>query len=366
VKIDKPRLSVGDELIGRYKIIREIGQGGMQQVYLAEDTSLKRNVALKVPIGTSAEKRFERSARLSARIIHPNIAKTLDYSRQKDIEFLIEEFIPGSNLQQRLDSDFVNLDPHLVAHIIHHLAKAVAAMNKSGVIHRDLKPSNIMVSDDLALAEIKVTDFGVAAMADAEIDEAVKGGTNSIVASKTVVGALAFMAPELIKREDSVDRAKCDVWSVGALLYFLLFNEYPFGDGLAAIQNILNGSYTNKQNIISLKKAQFQKLYSSLWNISKQCLTMRPDDRPTANEVASKLSEVCYSNAPRRAGRIGYLSPSNGFWGFIKPEDGGNDVFFHYDSMIGGQPQRGLRVMFSDFRGQPQSRAHPVVPFKVR
>ena len=124
-----------------------------------------------------------------------------------------------------------------------------------------------MVSDDMALLDVKVTDFGVARMAAAEIREAVAGGNESIVASKTVVGALAFMAPELIKREEGVDRSKCDVWSVGALLYFLLFREYPFGNELAAIPNIFRGKGPNKTALIAASKIQFRELSQSLWEI---------------------------------------------------------------------------------------------------
>ena len=214
MNIVEPRLSAGEILLQRYQILGEIGQGGMQQVYRAKDLSLTREIALKVPINTSAQRRFERSARLSANIVHPNIAKTLDYSTTDTLEFLIEELIPGSDLQKRLDSDYGKLDCHLVAHVIHHVAKAVAAMNSIGVIHRDLKPSNIMVSADPGMLNVKVTDFGIATMIDAEINEAILGGMSSMAASKTVVGALAFMAPEIIRRGDGSDRSKCDVWSI--------------------------------------------------------------------------------------------------------------------------------------------------------
>jgi serine/threonine-protein kinase len=352
-------------LLDRYEILDEIGQGGMQQVYLAKDLSLKREVALKVPINVSAQKRFERSAKLSATIVHPNIAKTLDYANSGELEFLVEELIPGNDLQQRLDRDFTLLDPHLTAHLIHHLAKAVSAMNVQGIIHRDLKPSNIMVSSDMGMLDMKVTDFGVATMAAAEIKEAVKGGQDSIAASKTVVGALAFMAPELIKRSDGVDRSKCDAWSIGALLYFLLFGEYPFGNELAAIQNILNGTYKDQTAHVISSKLQFRGLTRSLWEISKRCLSMSVEDRPSATEIANLFSKVTYSGAPRQLGRIKYLNPRHGTWGFISPDDGANDIFFHFDSFFGGKPTNGLRVMYSAYPGEPQARAFPVVPCKA-
>jgi serine/threonine-protein kinase len=361
VKIVRPKLSPGDILIDRYRIDGQIGEGGMQQVFSATDLALKREVALKVPISSSAQKRFERSARLSANIVHPNIAKTLDYGSSEYGEFLVEELIWGKNLQERLDSDLGVIDPHLAAHIIHHIAKAVAAMNSRGIIHRDLKPSNIMVSDDFALLTVKVTDFGVARMAAAEIEGAVAGGMESIVASKTVVGALAFMAPELITKE-STDRTKCDVWSVGALLYYLLFREYPFGNELAAIPNILIGKLPDKTGAVASIKSQFNDLATSLWAIIRQCLVTTVGERPSAEDLVKMFSEVTYSVAPRKAGTVKYVNPGSGSWGFISPDDGSNDVFFHYGSFYGGRPSTGRRVVFTDYPGVPQARAHPVVP----
>jgi eukaryotic-like serine/threonine-protein kinase len=363
MKIVQPKLSSGDILIDRYRIDGEIGQGGMQQVFSATDLSLKREVALKVPISPSGQKRFERSARLSANIVHPNVAKTLDYGTSEHGEFLVEELIWGKNLQERLDSDLTVIDPHLAAHIIHHIARAVAAMNARDIIHRDLKPSNIMVSDDFALLTVKVTDFGVARMAAAEIEGAVAGGHESIVASKTVVGALAFMAPEVITK--GANRTKCDVWSIGALLFYLLFREYPFGNELAAISNILGGKFPDKTAAVAGTKSQFKDLSASLWQIITRCLVKAVDERPTAAELVEMFSEVSYSVAPREAGTIGYINPGSGSWGFINPDDGSDDVFFHYGSFYGGRPSSGLRVVFSDYPGVPQARAHPVVPVNL-
>ena len=112
MKIVRPKLTTGDVIIDRYRIDGEIGQGGMQQVFRATDLSLKRPIALKVPISASGQKRFERSARISANIAHPNIAKTLDYGSAEQAN-LVEELIPGSNLQERIDSDLIVIDPHL-------------------------------------------------------------------------------------------------------------------------------------------------------------------------------------------------------------------------------------------------------------
>ena len=129
----------------------------MQQVYLAEDSVFNRYVALKVPKTVSAEKRFERSAQVSARITHANVAATFDYFDLGTKGYLIEEFIEGGTLSESFDKRFGLLDPHLAAHLIHHLSKGVAASHRAGVFHRDLKPSNIMVSGDPGLTSVKIT-----------------------------------------------------------------------------------------------------------------------------------------------------------------------------------------------------------------
>jgi serine/threonine protein kinase len=146
----------GDSIQDRYRIEELIGEGGMQEVYQATDLALERIVCIKAPKHPSAKKRFSRSARMSARVTHPNVAKTLDFLPDTNREYLVEEFVRGTDLQQRLDLEFDLLDPHLAAHLIHHVAKGVEASHRAGVIHRDLKPSNIMVSSDPGMREVRV------------------------------------------------------------------------------------------------------------------------------------------------------------------------------------------------------------------
>ena len=182
----------------RYEVIQYIDAGGMQEVYLANDNIFNRSVALKAPKNASAEKRFRRSAILSAKINHPNVAKTLDFFEYSDTEYLIEEFIAGENMRIFVDK-FHRMDPFLSAHLFHHLIKGIAASHHVGVFHRDLKPSNIMLSSQLWPDQIKITDFGIAKMAEGELDKLIEQGIEkSITTSATLVGALPYMAPELI------------------------------------------------------------------------------------------------------------------------------------------------------------------------
>jgi serine/threonine protein kinase len=195
----------GDVIGGRYEIGSYVGAGGMQEVYRTFDKLLSREVALKVPKNKSAEKRFKRSAVVSARINHANVAKTLDYLEEGKRSYLIEEYIDGCDLGQILRDVIHVLDPLLVARLFHHLARGLAASHHAGVVHRDLKPSNIMVVGGNALTDVKITDFGIAKLAAEEIDEAVEGGDSSITASQTAIGALPYMAPEIIGSISSAD-----------------------------------------------------------------------------------------------------------------------------------------------------------------
>src|SRR5688572_11218649 len=111
----------------------------MQQAFRANDLALQREVALKAPKNTTAEKRFKRSAVLSARVNHPHVAKTLDYFEDNGRPFLIEELVEGKDLHEALIEKASVIDPFLAARIFHYLAKGIAASHHAGVIHRDLK-----------------------------------------------------------------------------------------------------------------------------------------------------------------------------------------------------------------------------------
>lgn len=160
-------LKIGTMIDGRYQIDDEpITTGGMQYVYPATDVVLKRKVALKTPRNESGEKRFARSAQLSAKLNHANVTRTLDYFAEEDgTQYLIEEFVDGRDLGQ-LQRRVKRFDPYMAATILHALARALHIMHAQNVVHRDLKPSNIMAVGGWNLTGIKVTDFGVADWAE--------------------------------------------------------------------------------------------------------------------------------------------------------------------------------------------------------
>ncbi len=354
-------LTSGASLIGRYVILDFIAEGGMQQVFKARDTSFDRLVAVKVPKNDSAEKRFARSARVSARITHANVAKTLDYFEDSGRPYLVEELIVGQDLGKALDSMFLYFDPHLAAHVVHRLARAVSAAHHAGVVHRDLKPSNIMVSVDPGLLEVKITDFGIAKMAAQELTEAIEGGESTLSGSSTAIGALPYMAPEMIEASRSAGKP-ADIWAVGAILFRLLSGDFPFGSGLKAVPAIITAKLPAVPDLL-FRKSQFSVLTHDLWPIVEMCLKRDPDDRPSADQLVEYCAKLCYSEAERQLGVIQRIRPGRGRWGLITAGDN-EQIFYHEDSYYGNAPAAGTVVNFACFDGSPYSRAFPVLPLK--
>lgn len=347
----------GDLINDRYEVIQFVGEGGMQQVYRVKDLVIGREVALKLPKNTSAQKRFKRSAIVSAKINHPNVAKTLDYLETDLSPYLVEEFISGADLKEGLLQPLGVVDPYLTAKILHYLAKGVAASHNVGVIHRDLKPSNVMFVGGFNLSEVKITDFGIAKMAEEEIVEAVEGGDSSTTASATVMGALPYMAPEMITNSRHADKP-ADVWALGAMMYELVSGKKPFGVGLSAVPNILEAEPPNKPIDID-RKLQFKPLGNELYTLILRCLDKDPDHRPTAAQLVDECEKLCYPVVERQTGRCTDIHQKYN-WGLIKSDDG-STVFFHFDSIYGKKPSIDSRVCFSAFPGSPYPRAHPVV-----
>ena len=350
--------AVGETIGGRYTISRYIAEGGMQQVYDAHDALLSRSVALKTPKTNSAMKRFQRSAETSARINHANVAKTLDYVEENGRPYLIEELISGTDLGEITRLHVDRLDPYMCAHVLHHVAKGLAASHHAGVVHRDLKPTNIMIEGGAAFTCIKITDFGIAKMAQAEL-AVVDGGEDALTQSATALGALPYMAPEMIESFTHADRP-ADVWSVGAMCFELLVGEKPFGNGYRAVPKIQAAIVPALPAEIT-QKPQFAELAKNIYAVISLCLQKEPASRPDADALVMLCESLCYSVQGREFGIVGHMPfASNGFINVAS----GQDVFFHNDSVPVGRVSTSQRVWFSRYPGEPQDRAFPVVPAK--
>jgi serine/threonine protein kinase len=209
-----PDSSLGPE--GRYRLVRRIGDGGMGEVWEADDTVLGRRVALKVLVQELADdaratKRFVREARATARLTHPNVTRVYDFGRDGGLPYLVMELLEGDTLADRLAGG--PLPPAEAARIGAAVADALDAAHGRGIIHRDVKPSNVLLTP---AGQVKVMDFGIAAAADE---------THSTTGSG-LYGTAAYISPERAAGQPATPAA--DIYSLGAVLYELLTGRPPF------------------------------------------------------------------------------------------------------------------------------------------
>lgn len=353
-------INKGDLVNERYLVEGFVGRGGMQEVFLARDLLLEIDVALKTPQAGQETKRFNRSAKVSARVNHHNVAKTFDCFEENNRQYLIEEFIEGESLDKKLES-FGFFDPHLGARIFHYLAKGIAASHAVGVIHRDLKPSNIMVSKGVSFKNLKITDFGIATFTEEVFDEIINNeGDMTRSTSGTVKGALPYMAPEMMFKTPEVSLGTAiDVWSLGAMMFKMLTGEYPFGTGFHAAVNVKNQERKSWPSFM-IKNPQFSPLAEDLQKLVDSCLNYEADERPSAEEIVESCEDLCYSIADRSVGAVNSFRRASGFLS----KDDGSSVFFSFDSVYGPiKPNLNDKkhVCFSSFPGKPHPRAHPVI-----
>jgi serine/threonine protein kinase len=210
------------QMLGPYRVLAKLGEGGMGEVYRATDTRLGRTVAIKVSRDEFSE-RFEREARAVAALNHPHICQLYDIGPN----YLVMEFVDGAPIRPPDDA------ARLVA-LASQIADALVAAHGAGIVHRDLKPDNILVTKD---GQVKVLDFGLATGGGGVSDVLL---TQAATAVGTTVGTVAYMSPEQARGE-AVD-ARSDLWSLGVLLYELATGARPFGGPTQAVvfESILN------------------------------------------------------------------------------------------------------------------------------
>ena len=218
-KASQAAVGEGTEL-GRYRLIRKLGEGGMGVVYEAEHRELGRKVAIKVlRTGTTSSDiqaaRFQREAELVSRIGHPNIVEIYDFGRTSDGNlYFVMELLHGESLRSRLRTR--PLSDREIAEIFAPLLSAIAAAHSQGIVHRDLKPDNVMLGD----AGVKLLDFGVAKNLSQQ-------GADMTTVSGALLGTPAYMAPEQIRHSSHVD-ARADIYAAAVMLYEALTGQRPF------------------------------------------------------------------------------------------------------------------------------------------
>lgn len=369
------KFKAGQVIVGRYRVDAFHLQGGMQEVYRCFDLALERVVALKTPREGIVDKRFSRGAQMGARVVHPNVAATFDYVEDGANRCLVEEFIEGKDLGRRLSSDFVFLDPSLTAWVVHNIAKGLQAAHRVGICHRDLKPSNIMTSADGHMNIIKLTDFGIAKLAEKELEAEIEKfeqdeNTLTLTSSSTLLGAVPYLAPECWSDWSSAGQP-ADIWALGAIACHLLLGKPPFGGGKGAIMKMAQAKVAGKVEVsppewfgTHLETAQLEQ---ELWAVVQSCLQIDPALRLKADEAVQRCEALCYSATLRKTGVITtyphtYPNGQKATAGFIAV-DGGGSVFFHLSEFFGAgvKPQVGQRVNFGIAAGKPKERCSPVL-----
>jgi serine/threonine-protein kinase len=275
-------------MLGHYRLLEQVGSGGMGVVFRAYDEQLARDVAVKVlPPGTfpdeNARRRFLREARLLAKLNHPNVAMAFDFGQHDGIDYLVTEYVPGITLDAKLAKG--PLPQRTVLELGIQLAKGLAVAHQESIIHRDLKPGNLRLSSN---GELKILDFGLARWRKPTTDTA---ETLSFETRDSAAGTLPYMAPEQIRCEELDLRT--DIWGAGAVLYEMATGKRPFpqASGLKLIQSI--------QNLDPLVPSTLnEQVTPALDAIILKALDKDPDRRyQSARELSVDLSRLSATTA---------------------------------------------------------------------
>lgn len=220
-------LKAGALIAGKYRIVEEIGAGGMGVVYKAEDLKLKRPVALKflppeMQRNPEPLKRFVREARSAAALDHPYICHINEVAEAEGREFIVMEYVDGEALRAKIGQGPLPLEETLRIGI--EVAEALEAAHGKGIVHRDIKPENIMLT---RTGHAKVMDFGLAKQVGAPAEAEIGGPTLTLLTSEgTTVGTLAYMSPEQLRLQGA--DARSDIWALGVVLYEMASGGRPF------------------------------------------------------------------------------------------------------------------------------------------
>ena len=288
-------INKGELIDNRYKIISSIGEGGMANVYLAWDTILEREVAVKILRGDLSNdekfiKRFQREANAASSLRHPNIVEMYDVGEDDGKYFIVMEYVKGKTLKSLIKKrGALNLTEAL--DIMLQVTSAVACAHDSYIIHRDIKPQNVLILED---GRVKITDFGIAM--------ALKN--NELTQTDSVMGSVHYLPPE--QANGSGSTTKSDIYSTGILFYELLTGKVPFkGDN--AVEIALKHM---KEPIPSVRKNN-PEIPQSVENIILKACAKNPKNRYKSAAEMYEDIKTCLSEERLEEERLVYKYPEN-------------------------------------------------------
>src|SRR3954452_1250537 len=267
--------------LGKYKLLGQIGKGGMSSVYLAEHELMRRRVAVKVlprnrVNDSSYLERFRLEARAVAKLDDPNIVRAYDIDNEGQIHYIVMEYVDGQDLHQIVVANGP-LDYDMAADYIAQVANGLQHAHEMGLVHRDIKPANCLVDKH---STVKLLDMGLAKLT--EDDQA----SLTMANEENVLGTADYLAPEQALNSHEAD-SRSDIYSLGCTLYFLLTGSPPFPDGSIS-ERLLKHQTARPESIFKARPDD----PPSLVEICEAMMAKKPLERPqTAGEVASILKE---------------------------------------------------------------------------
>lgn len=284
--------------IGTYRILEKLGQGGMGEVYKAEDTRLRRIVAIKAlrsdrHPGEQARLRFLQEARTASALNHPNIVQVHELESHEGADYIVMEFVPGRTLSQILAERRLTLDEAL--EFAAQIASALSTAHDAGIVHRDIKPGNVVINE---AGVAKVLDFGLAKLKESA---AASDETTASVGPQTmagdILGTAAYMSPEQAEGK-SVD-SRSDIFSFGALFYEMLTGRRAFegGSPTSVLSQVLRATPPPVRDLRA-------EVPADLVRVVNRCLEKDPEARYASGQELARNLEACRKPAGRRKSRL--------------------------------------------------------------
>lgn len=288
-------ITKGYMINGRYQIIKNIGEGGMANVYLAQDTILDRQVAVKVLRGDLADdekfiRRFQREALSASKLVHPNIVEMYDVGEENGSYYIVMEYINGRTLKSLVKKRGALTLPEVVD-IMSQLLSAIMCAHDSYIIHRDIKPQNVLILDD---GKVKITDFGIAMALN----------SNELTQTNSVMGSVHYLPPE--QANGSGSTIKSDIYSLGILMYELLTGKVPF-KGENAVEIAIKQMRDPIPSVCSFNPA----IPQSIENIILKACAKNPKNRYDNVEQMYKDLKNALTEESMKQNRITYQYSEN-------------------------------------------------------